>query len=368
MADIFTPWQIKDLSIPNRLVRSATWEGLADEDGAPTHELINALADLAEGGVGLIITGYAYISPEGLGLPKQTGVHIDALVGPLTRISDAVHKSGGLVAMQIVHAGGQTKSKWIGRQAIGPSALVNPSFKEEVAEMSLMQIEDTIDAFAMAAARVKAAGFDAVQLHGAHGYLINQFLSPATNQRTDDYGGTPANRARFAYEVLSATRQAVGPRYPVFIKLGSEDFVEGGLTLEEGVAVAQGLSQRGIDAIEVSGGGLASGKNLSPSRVVKEAGDEGYFLPNAVAIKKVVSCPVICVGGWRSRFEVEKALDQVDAVAMSRSLIRQPDLANRWKAGEEKATCISCNQCFAVGMKQGLGCGQELKKQENEQG
>lgn len=366
MADIFTPWQIKDLNIPNRLVRSATWEGLADDDGAPTHELINALADLAEGGVGLIITGYAYISPKGLGMPKQTGVHIDALVGPLTRISDAVHKAGGLVAMQIVHAGGQTKSKWIGGQPMGPSAMVNPAFGEEVAEMSLMQIEDTIDAFAMAAARVKAAGFDAVQLHGAHGYLINQFLSPATNQRTDDYGGSPAKRARFAYEVLAAARQAVGPRYPVFIKLNSEDAVEGGLTLEEGVAVAQGLSQRGIDAIEVSGGTPAAGK-LSPSRVVKEAGDEGYFLPNAVAIKKVVSCPVICVGGWRSRAEVEKALDQVDAVALSRPFIRQPDLANRWKAGEDKATCISCNQCFSVGMKQGLGCGQELKKQEKEQ-
>ena len=367
MAEIFTPWKMKDLTIPNRLVRSATWEGLAEADGTPTHDLINALGDLAEGGVGLIITGYAFILPEGRGLPKQTGVHIDAMVGPLTRISDAMHKAGGLAAMQIVHAGGQTKAEWIGGQPMGPSAMVNPAFKEEVGELSLMHIEDIIDAFAMAAARVKAAGFDAVQLHGAHGYLINQFLSPLTNRREDDYGGNPANRARFAYDVLSATRQAVGPRYPVFIKLNSADYVEGGLALEEGLAVAQGLSQRGIDGIEVSGGTPAAGK-LSASRVVKEASDEGYFLTNAVAIKKVVSCPVICVGGWRSRSEVEKALDQVDAVALSRPFIRQPDLANRWKAGEEKAACISCNQCFKVGMKQGLGCGQELKKQEKEQG
>ncbi|BEQ15045.1 NADH:flavin oxidoreductase [Desulfoferula mesophila] len=367
MADIFTPWKIKDLSIPNRLVRSATWEGLADDDGVPSHELINALADLAEGGVGLIITGYAYISPEGRGLPKQTGAHIDALVGPLTRISDAVHKSGGLVAMQIVHAGGQTKADWIGQQPIGPSAMLNPAFGEEVAEMSLMQIEDTIEAFALAAARVRAAGFDAVELHGAHGYLINQFLSPLTNQRTDDYGGSPANRARFAYEVLAATRQAVGPTYPVFIKLNSYDAVEGGLTLEESLPVAQGLAQRGMNAIEVSGGTPAAGK-LSPSRVVKQAEEEGYFLANAAAIKKAVSCPVICVGGWRSKSQVEKALDQVDAVAMSRPFIRQPDLAKRWQAGEEKATCISCNQCFKVGMQQGLGCGQELKKQEKAQG
>lgn len=245
--------------------------------------------------------------------------------------------------------------------------MLNPAFGEEVAEMSLMQIEDTIEAFALAAARVRAAGFDAVELHGAHGYLINQFLSPLTNQRTDDYGGSPANRARFAYEVLAATRQAVGPTYPVFIKLNSYDAVEGGLTLEESLPVAQGLAQRGMNAIEVSGGTPAAGK-LSPSRVVKQAEEEGYFLANAAAIKKAVSCPVICVGGWRSKSQVEKALDQVDAVAMSRPFIRQPDLAKRWQAGEEKATCISCNQCFKVGMQQGLGCGQELKKQEKAQG
>jgi 2,4-dienoyl-CoA reductase-like NADH-dependent reductase (Old Yellow Enzyme family) len=366
MADIFTPWQMQDLTIPNRLVRSATWEGLADKDGAPTHELILALAALAEGGVGLVITGYAFISPEGRGLPLQTGVHIDAMIGPLTRISDAVHKSGGLVAMQIVHAGGQTKSEWIGRQPVGPSAMVNPAYREEVAELSRDQIEDIIDDFARAAARVKAAGFDAVELHGAHGYLINQFLSPLTNQRTDDYGGSPENRARFAYEVLAQVRNAVGPRYPVFIKLNSEDALEGGLGFAEGLQAAKGLSDRGIDAIEVSGGTPASGK-LSPARVVKDSGGEGYFLANAAAIKKEVSCPVICVGGWRSRARVEAALDQVDAVALSRPFIRQPDLARRWKAGEEQAKCISCNQCFAVGMQQGLGCGQELKKQAKEQ-
>ncbi|MCF8031631.1 MAG: NADH:flavin oxidoreductase [Desulfarculaceae bacterium] len=366
MADIFTPWQMKDLSIPNRLVRSATWEGLADPEGAPTHELILALAELAEGGVGLIITGYAYVSPDGVGLFRQTGAYMDALVGPLTRISDAVHKSGGLVAMQIVHAGGQTKAEWMdGRQPVGPSACFNKAYEQQVAELSRDRIEDIVDDFARAAARVKAAGFDAVQLHGAHGYLINQFLSPLTNQREDDYGGSLANRARFCYEVLAQVRNAVGPRYPVFIKLNTTDAVEGGLSLEDALKVAKGLGDRGIDGIEVSGGTPAAGK-LSPSRVVKEPADEGYFLDNAAAVKKVVSCPVICVGGWRSKARVEQALDRVDAVAMSRPFIRQPDLANRWKAGETEATCISCNQCFAVGRKQGLGCGQELKKQGKE--
>jgi 2,4-dienoyl-CoA reductase-like NADH-dependent reductase (Old Yellow Enzyme family) len=360
MAEIFKPWRMNRLGIPNRLVRSATWEGLANPgDGSPTPQLTQALADLAKGGVGLIITGYAFIHPRGQGRPRQTGVHRDDLVGPLTSISEAVHQAGGLAAMQIVHAGGQTKAEWIGQRPLGPSAVIHPAYGEEVVEMSRAQVEDTVDDFARAAARVKAAGFDAVQLHGAHGCLINQFLSPLTNRRQDDYGGSPENRARFAYDVLAAARSAVGSRYPLFIKLNSADYEDGGLTLKEGIEVAKGFDARGIDAIEVSGGTPAAGK-LSAARQVKGRDDEGYFLPNALAIKEVVSCPVMSVGGWRSKALVSTALEQVDVVALCRPLIRQPDLANRWKASDEASSCISCNQCFDVGMAQGLGCAQLL--------
>lgn len=366
MADIFTPWRINDLTIPNRLVRSATWEGLAGDDGAPSHDSINLTAELAEGGVGLIITGYAFIRPEGRGLFRQTGIHIDAMVGPITRMSDAVHQSGGLVAMQIVHAGGQTNPEWIGQDPLGPSAIVHPAFGGQVQALSQTQIWDLVGAFAAAAARAKAAGFDAVQLHGAHGYLINQFLSPNTNLRDDQWGGPLANRARFGLEVVKACRQAVGPRYPLFIKLNSQDAFPGGLELDDAVEVARLLDQAGIDAIEVSGGVPAAGK-LSPSRVVKTPADEGYFLSNAQAIKAVVKCPVISVGGWRSRGRIEAALESVDAVSMSRPFIRQPHLANLWKNGsQEPATCISCNGCFVVGRKQGLACAQELKAQGQE--
>ena len=362
MAEIFSPWQMNRLSIPNRLVRSATWEGLAEEDGTPTLDTANLTAELAEGGVGLVITGYAFVSPQGRGLPRQTGAHINAMVGPLTRVSDAVHKCGGLVALQIVHAGGQTSSQWIGTQPVGPSAMTHPAFREPVQEMSQGQIEDIIEDFALAAARAKAAGFDAVQLHGAHGYLINQFLSPNTNQRQDDYGGPLENRARFCYQVLEETRAAVGPEFPLFIKLNTDDGLgQEGLQLDEAVQVAAELSRRGIDAIEVSGGVPAAGRN-SPARAVKEPEDEAYFLANAVAVKQVVDCPVIVVGGFRSRDTVEQALEQVDAVSMSRPFIRQPHLARLWQEGSrEKATCISCGQCFIVARKQGLACGQELK-------
>ena len=368
MADIFTPWQMNQLQIPNRIVRSATWEGMALPDGTPTQETALLTAGLAEGGVGLTITGFAYVSEHGKALPGQTGIHIDAMVGPLTRISDAVHKSGGLVAVQIVHAGGQGLSKVLGRKPLGPSAMVNPASNEEIEELSKTQIEDIVEDFAMGAARAKAAGFDAVQLHAAHGYLLAQFLSPLTNKREDEYGGDAEGRSRLAWQVCREARNAVGPGYPVFIKLNTTDGIEGGITLEDSLVCAKGLLEAGIDAIEVSGGVPQAGK-LGPARLVKEPEDEGYFLDNAVAIKHAVDCPIIVVGGWRSRERIEAALDQVDAVALSRPLVRQPDLPNLWKqGGQEPAACISCGGCFVTARKGHLECLVLLKEAEKEQG
>lgn len=362
MADIFTPWTMNRLTLPNRLVRSATWEGLAEEGGIPGHDLINATADLAQGGVGLIIMGFSYIMPQGQAMPRQTGIHRDANIGPMTRVSDAVHQAGGKAAMQIVHGGGQCRAKITGSQPVGPSKLVHPFTQEEVAELSQDQIAEIIEAFAMAAGRARAAEFDAVELHGAHGYLISQFLSPLTNQRQDEYGGSLANRARFCYQVFQAVRDMVGPRFPIFIKLNSEDAMPGGIPVQEAVEVAATLSEMGIDAIEVSGGVPVAGKK-SPSRMVKAAEDEGYFLDAAAKIKTAVSCPVIAVGGLRSPAVIEKALDRVDAVAMCRPFINEPDLAARWKSGDRSpAKCISCNKCFEYTARHGLGCG--VKKED----
>lgn len=357
MADIYTPWKLGNLEIPNRLVRSATYEGLGEADGTPKIELANLLAELAEGGVGLIIAGYMHVRPDGLGLPNQTGIFMDAHVGPLTRITDAVHKSGGIVSAQIVHAGGQTRTKWTGSDKLyGPSAITHPAFGEQVTEMSKQDIADFVQAFANGAARAKAAGFDAVQLHGAHGYLINQFFSPNCNLRTDEYGGDVAGRSRFCTEVYDAVRQAVGPEFPVFIKLNTTDALEGGLELDDALEIAKMLDARGIDAIEVSGGVPAAKKN-SPSRMVKDPADEGYFLENAKAVKAAVKCPIIVVGGWRSKARVEDALDSVDAVAMARPLIRQPDLAKQWAdKTQEPATCLSCGKCFGTAMAGHLYC------------
>jgi 2,4-dienoyl-CoA reductase-like NADH-dependent reductase (Old Yellow Enzyme family) len=365
MDALFTPWRMGTLELPNRIVRSATWEGMALEDGTVTERLIELTADLARGGVGLIITGYAYVAPEGLAIPRQIGVYDDHLIDGLGRMADAVHAAGGKVALQIVHCGGQTRSKWIGGPPLGPSQLVHFLWKEESAELSRGQISEIVRSFAAAARRAKAAGFDAVQLHAAHGYLISQFLSPETNRREDEYGGPIENRARFCYEVYEAVRDQVGPDFPVFVKINSEDAVAGGLELADAVAVAKGLSDRGIDAIEVSGGVAAAGKN-SPSRVVVRPEHEGYFLANARAIKRVVECPVIAVGGFRSRAVMAEALESVDAVAICRPLIRQPDFVNLLADGvTDKADCVSCNLCLTVAFKQGLGCGTLLGFEES---
>ncbi|MCP3678685.1 MAG: NADH:flavin oxidoreductase, partial [Deltaproteobacteria bacterium] len=222
--------------------------------------------------------------------------------------------------------------------------------------------------FGDAARRAKEYGFDSVQLHGAHGYLINQFLSPHTNLRSDDYGGTSGKRCRFLLEVYREIRSRVGPDYPVLIKLNSCDFLEGGLEAQHGLQAAILLDKEGIDAIEVSGGTSASGDE-GPARIkIKKAEQEAYHLLLAAAIKKSVSCPVMVVGGFRSLGVMEKALNEhdIDYIALSRPLIREPDLPLRWHKGDTApAKCISCNSCFKPGLEEGgIYCVIEKKEQE----
>ena len=263
MDRMFTSWRLGRLELSNRLVRSATWEGLADPDGLVTDKLIDLTVKLARGRVGLIIGGYVFVTPDGRGLPGQTGIDHDRCTESLARLVEKVHRAGGLMAAQLAHAGGHTKTEWIGTKPAGPSARFNDGLKEDVIELSRDRIAELVAAFGAAASRAKQAGYDAVQLHGAHGYLISQFLSPFFNQRTDDYGGDLTNRARFVGQVYQAVRQAVGPDFPVFIKLNTIDGLENGLEPVEAVEVAKDLAAQGMDAIEVSGG-VAGGGKASP--------------------------------------------------------------------------------------------------------
>jgi 2,4-dienoyl-CoA reductase-like NADH-dependent reductase (Old Yellow Enzyme family) len=368
MSELHEETEINGLKLRNRLVRSATWEGMCDSNGRPTQKLIDCYRALAQGGIGLIISGYAFVRPEGKQMPGKMGIHTDDFAGDYKKMTSAVHDAGRTIAVQLVHAGGQTDTKNAGRQPLAPSAVQVDQFPEMPAELTKNELHDIISAFAEAARRARAWRFDAVQLHGAHGYLINQFLSPLTNRRTDEYGGSIENRSRFLLEVYQKVRKAVGDDYPVFIKLNASDNLNSGLEIDDAVYAAKKLSEAGIDAIEISAGTPASGEQ-SPARVtINKPEKEAYNLALALRIKEVVRCPVMVVGGFRSYEVAEKAVRDsgMDYISMARPLIREPDLPNRWlKGNRAPATCISCNSCFKPGLKEGgIYCVVEKKLRE----
>ncbi len=365
MSILFESTEINGMKLSNRFVRSATWEGMATDDGACTPKLIDLMAGLAKGGVGLIISSHAYILPDGQASPWQLGIYKDELVPGLQDMTAAVHDNGGKIVMQLAHGGYYAHPKLIGQTPKAPSRAESMS-KTPRDEMSEDDILNVIGAFEAAAQRAKAAGFDGVQIHSAHGYLLSEFLSPAFNQRDDKYGGDIQNRARIHIAVLQGVRRTVGDDYPVLIKMNCQDFVENGLTAEDSFEVAKMLAAEGIDAIELSGGILSSPK-LSPSRLgIKTEDKEAYFQEDAKAFKAQLDVPLILVGGNRSFSVAERLVhDKIaDYISMSRPFIREPALINRWKSGDlGKATCLSDNMCFGPGSKgQGIYCVTEERQ------
>ncbi|PNV86929.1 MAG: NADH-dependent flavin oxidoreductase [Desulfobacteraceae bacterium] len=368
MATLFEETTINGMTLRNRLVRSATWEGMCEQDGRPTEKLTNCYRDLAQGGIGLIISGFAFVRPDGKQFPGKMGIHTDDFARAYENLTRTVHDAGGKIAVQLVHAGGQTDANNAGRQPLAPSAVKVDQFPEMPAEVTKDEISEIIAAFAEGARRAKAWGFDGVQLHGAHGYLVNQFLSPLTNRRTDDYGGSIENRCRFLLEVYRKVRETVGADYPLFIKLNAADNLDGGLEVDDAVYAAKKLAEAGIDAIEVSAGTPASGDENPAREKILKPEKEAYNLPLARRIKEVVNCPVMVVGGFRSYEIAEKTVkeDGMDYIDMARPLIREPALADRWLQGDRSlAKCISCNSCFVPGLEEGgIYCVIEKKERE----
>jgi len=359
MSILFKPGNIAGLELKNRLVRSATAERMCDEDGRPEQAMIDLYADLARGGVELIITGHAFVHESGKAHSEMLAVHRDDLIPSLQTLSETVHREGGSkrsgVVMQINHAGRQTSEETIGRSPVAPSPVPRGRGAPRPHELTETEIEELVGAFGRAAGRAKAAGFDGVQLHGAHGYLINQFCSPASNWRRDRWGGSVARRLRFLEEVAAAARDEVGNDYPLLIKLGIQDFVRDGLTLDDGVEIVRHLADWGLDAVEVSGGvgGTSSRKDIMRPE------DEAYFLPQARRAREATDLPLILVGGMRSLAVMESILEEgtADFISMSRPLIREPDLPNQWREGRtEPAACISCNNCWPGPGEYGIAC------------
>jgi 2,4-dienoyl-CoA reductase-like NADH-dependent reductase (Old Yellow Enzyme family) len=351
---LFEPGNIGSLDLKNRLVRSATAERMADEAGRPEPPLTEMYTALAQGGVGLLITGHAYVHPTGKAHPATTGVYEDSLIPTLQTLSEAVHREEGKVVMQINHAGRQTSAEVIGQRPWAPSPLARSKSSPRPQEMTETQIEEIIRAFARAAGRAQAAGFDGVQIHAAHGYLVNQFNSPATNWRRDRWGKDAASRLRFFEQVAATIRDEVGDDYPLLTKLGIQDFVRDGMTLYDGLEIVRHLADWGIDGVEISGGiGSANTRKdiLRPE-------DESYFLSQARMARRVTDLPILLVGGMRSREVMERILEEgtADFISVCRPLIREPDLPKRLQAGQKKSTCVSCNRCWPPPGEYGVKC------------
>ena len=350
MSLLFEPARLGPLTLPNRFVRSATFEGMATPHGEVTEALARRMAELAEGEVGLIITGHSFVSSEGRAGPLQMAAHEDSLLPGLARMTQAVHQAKGRIALQLAHAGNQAATALSGLPAIGPSDWISPDAPPARAA-SAEDLKRLPGCFAQAASRARKAGFDAVQVHAAHGYLLSQFLSPFFNQRTDSYGGSLENRARLLLEVILAVRDAVGRSYPLLVKLNSEDFLENGLKPEEAVQVAAMLEEAGVDAVELSGGCRAAGKTRWAARLgrIKSPADEGYYRKAARLYQEQVGLPLILVGGLRSLEVAEKLVGDgtTDFISLCRPLIREPGLIKRWREGDRRpAACLSDNLCY----------------------
>jgi 2,4-dienoyl-CoA reductase-like NADH-dependent reductase (Old Yellow Enzyme family) len=354
MSILFTPLKINTLELPNRFVRSATAERLADSRGFPLPSLKPLYQELVRGGVGLIITGHMYVHPSGQAHPEMAGVYDDELIQPLSELAAAVHQEGGKVIVQINHGGLQCDRSVV-KDPIAPSALNDPELDQSPREMTEEEIIMLIDAYAQAARRVKEAGFDGVQIHAAHGYLISQFLSPFVNRRRDDWGGTPEKRMRFLREVCKAVQDQVDKDYPMMIKLGMEDGVNNGLSPQEGSQIVAALEGMKLDAVEISGGF----RSKSTKKGIRAEKDEAFFLPNVILARGSTNIPIMAVGGYRSKLVMEKVLESgyADLISLCRPLISEPNLPMLFKDGiKRKSRCISSNNCWPEVLGEGIGC------------
>ena len=346
---IFSAGRIGHLALPNRLVRSATWEPCILTDRVVTDEVLDIYRALAAGGIGMIITG---------GLPVCDGetlqggrsyddMHIDGI----GRIVDVVHGAGTGCAVVA-----QLETGYLNA---GPSDIPSPFYKEGLAPLGAHEIHRIVDSFVQATVHIKACGFDGVQLHAAHGGLLSCFLSPYTNRRTDEYGGSLENRARIVREIISEARKAVGD-YPILIKMNGTDYLESGVDIETLPALAQEIGKTGVDAIEISGGMWdclvrpASTLGFRPVPApeshtrITSPDKQSYFLPYAERLD--LDIPLILVGGNRNveRLEAIVRTGAVDFIALCRPLICEPDLPARWLEGRGSSStaCISCNSCI----------------------
>lgn len=321
--NLFEKVKIGTMEAPNHFVRSATYEGKATEDGYPTEGTRKIYEALAKSGVGTIITSYSYITDYEQPQKYQLGIYSDAMIPAYKELTDAVHKYGSRIVMQIVHGSSWGQGYPESAKILGPSAVKHPDSGLVSKEMTKEEIKDVIQYFAEAAKRVKAAGFDGVQIHCAHSYLLAHFISPLFNQRTDEYGGSVENRIRIVRQVYHAVRNAVGMDYPIWIKMNSTDELPGGLTVDEFLEMAEALSEDGIDCIEVSG-------DKWPTHKQEE---RAYYREGAMKLSDLVDTPIILTGGLRELSDLKAVYEnsRVTLFGFARPFMKNPDFLRTLK-------------------------------------
>jgi len=356
---LFSPISIGSLRIENRIVMPPMATNYSSTEGYVTDKQIDYYVERAKGGVGYITVEHTGILEQGKASPKMLLINSDTHASHFKKLVDAIHDAGGKVFIQINHAGRQTMPSVTGSPIVGPSPISHlPDPPEEMIprELTVAEIESLIQAYTDAAKRVKEIGADGVEIHMAHGYLLCAFLSPFSNKRTDEYGGNIQGRAKFAVEVLKSVRKQVGDDFPISCRLSGDEYVEGGLEIEQTRQIAKILESEGADVLHISAANAASVYMNHPPYYL----EEGVFVHLAQAVKSVVNIPVIAVGRIRNPKMANQIIQdgKADLISMGRALIADPHLPSkaREERYEEIIPCISCNKCIQTLRKDSVRC------------
>jgi 2,4-dienoyl-CoA reductase-like NADH-dependent reductase (Old Yellow Enzyme family)/thioredoxin reductase len=346
MNHLFTAFQIKNLTLKNRIVLPPLASFLIEKGGAITDRAVEHYRRRAAGGPAMVIMEACAISPEGVVSENQARIDSDRLIKGLSRIAAAIRAEGAVPAIQIHHAGRQTSAKVIKRLPLAPSPLPCPAIRGDVAPLTVEQIQDLIKKFAEAAVRSREAGFELLEIHGAHGYLINQFLSRYSNIREDGYGGDIAGRTRFALDIISEIRNRLGSSFPISFKISAQEFVPEGLTVEESIDILKLLVTAGIDAVQVSAGNDSTPEWICQPMFMQKA----CLAESAAVIKKALQIPVMTVGRINDPWTADNiiAKGMADLVCIGRGLMADPEMPIKAQEGrfDEIRTCIACNTCM----------------------
>ncbi len=353
MSNLFNPLRINRMNIKNRFIRSATVDNLG-ENKVVTEAQLNFYRELARGDVGLVVSSGLFPSLDGWAAPGQLGIHKDEMIPSLKKIVDTIHDNDGKIVAQLMHAGWFGNPDLCGFQTVGPSEIINPANSLKVRELASDEIEEKIEEFVGAGARAAEAGFDGVQIHAAHGWLVSAFLSPVTNRREDQWGGTALKRANFVVKIIEGLRKVAGPDYPILIKLGIKEYHPEGKSADEGISSANMFIDAGMDAIEVS-----EGVEEIPFNHIRAGEMSPYYVDECKKTKDAISKPVILVGGMRHLSEMEAVVDDgtADAISMCRPFIMDQHIVRKFREGiSDSSLCTSCNDCIPTMLARNLHC------------